>query len=377
MKAKNNLIGIIVLILLCISLLILGVRAFSSYRDYKVEINTTPTPLVRRSSVDLVEKPTPDPNSTPEPTPILIKNGSTGEDVRKIQERLQILGYLSGSIDGQFGNATKEAVIWFQSQHNLDVDGIIGTLSYNLLFSDTAEQAKTTASPTPVFTPMPSNTPSPTPTPTQKTKNEDFLVLVNKSVTLDDTYQPKNLVLITDTLTHNFIKVKYKDSTANATAIKALDEMLTAAYEEGLDLWQISSAYRSIATQKKLFNSKKNEFIKEGFNDSKATSATLQTVAKPGTSEHHTGLAFDITVPGKFFKDTKQSKWLAKNCWNWGFIIRYQEGKEKITGYIAEPWHIRYVGLPHSQIMYYENLTLEEYLEKIEKSSITDKGVLL
>lgn len=376
MKPGKNTIIIVLLVLLSISLIVFLSKAFSSYTEYQAEIHTTPTPLVRRASVDLVEKPTPDSNSTPEPTPILIKNGSSGEEVKRIQEKLQSLGYLNTSIDGQFGNATKEAVIWFQTQHTLEADGIVGKLSYELLFSEKAEPAKPINTPTPRPSPSPSNTPVPT-LGSRSTETDEFLILVNKKVTLEENYEAKNLVLLKDTLRNNFIKIKYKDSTANATAIAALDTMLEAAYAEGLDVWQISSAYRSIATQRKLFNNKKNEFIREGFSDSKASSAALQTVAKPGTSEHHTGLAFDITVPGKFFKDTQQSKWLAQNCWDFGFIIRYQEGKEKITGYIAEPWHIRYVGLPHSKIMFQEDLTLEEYLERIDKSSHLNKGVLL
>ena len=71
-------------------------------------------------------------------------------------------------------------------------------------------------------------------------------------------------------------------------------------------------------------------------------------MADPGSSEHHTGLAFDITVAGTIFKGTEQQIWLHEHCWDYGFIIRYQEDKEKITGFLAECWHIRYVGLPHS-----------------------------
>ena len=93
-----------------------------------------------------------------------------------------------------------------------------------------------------------------------------------------------------------------------------------------------------------------------------AVSATRQTVADPGTSEHHTGLAFDITVPGTIFKGTPEQKWLHKHCWEYGFVIRYQEDKEKITGYLAEVWHVRYVGLPHSIDMRNRNLCLEEYV---------------
>jgi LAS superfamily LD-carboxypeptidase LdcB len=107
-------------------------------------------------------------------------------------------------------------------------------------------------------------------------------------------------------------------------------------------------------------------YVADGKKRADAISATKLTVADPGASEHHTGLAFDITVPGTTFKGTDQEKWLAANCWEYGFIIRYQEDKQKITGYIAESWHIRYVGLPHSTVIRDHNWCLEEYLEQLK-----------
>lgn len=142
-------------------------------------------------------------------------------------------------------------------------------------------------------------------------------------------------------------------------------EMFKAAAEDGVTRWQISAGYRSYRYQQKLFDQQVQAYMDEGFSKANATSATRQTVADAGTSEHHTGLAFDITVPGTTFKGTDEQIWLHKHCWDYGFIIRYQKDKEKITGYIAECWHIRYVGLPHSQNMYDRNLCLEEYLEEL------------
>ncbi|MEG2252705.1 MAG: M15 family metallopeptidase, partial [Clostridia bacterium] len=148
-------------------------------------------------------------------------------------------------------------------------------------------------------------------------------------------------------------------------AVAALQTMLEAAKEDGVTDWQISAGYRSYSYQQQLFNSKKKEFQKQGMDQEKATSATRQTVADPGTSEHHTGLAFDITVAGTTFKGTKQQIWLAKKCWDYGFVIRYQEEKEAITGFLAECWHIRYVGVQHSVKMRDQNLCLEEYLGEV------------
>ena len=146
------------------------------------------------------------------------------------------------------------------------------------------------------------------------------------------------------------------------TAAQALAAMFEAAKQDGVTGWQISAAYRSYKYQQTLFDRKVKEYMDQGFSKSNATSAARQTVADPGTSEHHTGLAFDITVAGTSFKGTQQQKWLHKHCWDYGFIVRYQEDKEKITGYIAECWHIRYVGLPHSLTMLDKNQCLEEYL---------------
>ncbi len=95
-------------------------------------------------------------------------------------------------------------------------------------------------------------------------------------------------------------------------------------------------------------------------------------MAEPGYSEHHLGLAIDINVPGaSTFKGTKQCTWLHEHCWEYGFIIRYQEDKEKITGYTAEAWHIRYVGVEHSLLIRDLGLCLEEYLDGIDAGTIT------
>ena len=100
-----------------------------------------------------------------------------------------------------------------------------------------------------------------------------------------------------------------------------------------------------------------------GLSRSRAISATKKTVADPGSSEHHLGTAFDITIPGTSFGSTKQAKWLAEHCWEYGFILRYTEEKQNITGFLAEPWHFRFVGTEHSLIMRDEHLCLEEYLD--------------
>ncbi|WP_432409628.1 M15 family metallopeptidase [Wukongibacter sp. M2B1] len=96
-----------------------------------------------------------------------------------------------------------------------------------------------------------------------------------------------------------------------------------------------------------------------------------QTSAKPGESEHQTGLAMDVSSPSvnfqltQYYSQTREGKWLVENAPKHGFIIRYPAGKEYITGYNYEPWHIRYVGKNAAEFIMNENITLEEYLGKV------------
>ncbi|NMD37125.1 MAG: hypothetical protein GYA87_00395 [Christensenellaceae bacterium] len=353
-KSKTNILLIIIIVFIVVLLIAWGFllnSAIGLFSIAKIEYENTPTPLPTINNVMQKVAETDINAPPPSPTPLLLKNGSKGEEVENIQKQLSVLGYYSDKIDGQFGNGTKNAVVWFQNQHGLDADGLVGPSTYNLLFSNEAQQAEATAEPT--------ASPSPVPT---TVVNTNYLILVNKSNKLDKNSPKPNLIILNNLVDKNKIKVKYSNTEADPEAAKALVQMIDAAHNDGLNVWQVSSAYRSIKDQQTLFDRQKNKYLKEGFSEKNATSATLKTVALPGTSEHHTGLAFDITVPDKFFKDTKQSLWLAANCWDYGFIMRYEEDKEKITGFIAEPWHIRYVGIEHSIVMRDQGLCLEEYL---------------
>jgi LAS superfamily LD-carboxypeptidase LdcB len=90
--------------------------------------------------------------------------------------------------------------------------------------------------------------------------------------------------------------------------------------------------------------------------------ATDTFSARPGHSEHQTGMAMDIIEASSAFEGTPAAIWLAENCYKYGFIIRYPKGKENITGYKYEPWHIRYLGKDTAWAVYNSGLTLEEYL---------------
>ena len=139
-------------------------------------------------------------------------------------------------------------------------------------------------------------------------------------------------------------------------AAKALERLVNAAKDENITLIG-SSGYRSYQTQVEVYNS----YCKK-----KGKSYTLQYVASPGSSEHQTGLAIDITNSSRYFdKNSKEAKWLADNAYKYGFILRYLEGKTDITGYNYEPWHIRYVGKKVAKEIYNNSETLEEYLERL------------
>ena len=141
-------------------------------------------------------------------------------------------------------------------------------------------------------------------------------------------------------------------------AIDAAKRMMKSAEEDGVVI-KIRSGYRSYSIQSTLYNNYVRRDGKE---------AADKYSAVPGYSEHQTGLAFDFTTSdtitsiGDWFTDTIQAKWLYENAYKYGFIIRYPEGKEDITGYQYESWHYRYIGEEHSRHFAMNNLTLEEYL---------------
>ncbi len=133
----------------------------------------------------------------------------------------------------------------------------------------------------------------------------------------------------------------------------AFNEMQDAAILDGIKLW-IQSGFRSYATQEKLFNS----YVKK---DGVAKAETYS--ARPGNSEHQSGLAFDVNIINDNFIGTPEAIWLEKNCYKYGFILRYPQGKTNETGYKYEPWHFRYVGKELAEKLYNNGswLTMEDY----------------
>ena len=132
----------------------------------------------------------------------------------------------------------------------------------------------------------------------------------------------------------------------------ALDELCAAAFAEGIYLWPIST-YRSYDYQEGLYN----RYVER---DGKAEADRYS--ARPGHSEHQTGLAVDLNSLEYAFADTPEGKWLAAHCHEYGFILRYPQDKEEITGYRYEPWHVRYLGKEAAAAVAASGLCLEEYL---------------
>ena len=144
----------------------------------------------------------------------------------------------------------------------------------------------------------------------------------------------------------------YGNGLTSATQ-SAFGKMNADAKSLGLSLW-IASGYRSYWTQNTLYN---NYVASDGKEEADTYSA------RPGYSEHQTGLAFDLNSVEDSFANTDEGKWVKDNCYRYGLIIRYPKGKESITGYIYEPWHLRYVGVDLATKLYNDGdwITLEEY----------------
>ena len=182
----------------------------------------------------------------------------------------------------------------------------------------------------------------------------DYLILVNRSNLLPKDYVPEDLIDASSSYKKG-IKVVSK-------VLEMFNLMKEEALKHNYHI-DIMSAYRSYKYQNKIYQ---KLIAEKGFN------YAFRHIAPPGASEHQTGLAIDICV----YRDNKcyiekdiaeydEIKWLHKNIYRYGFILRYPEGKEAITGYDYEPWHIRYIG-DKARYLYTHNLTLEEYKKLVK-----------
>lgn len=175
------------------------------------------------------------------------------------------------------------------------------------------------------------------------------LVLVNREVALQA--DPVNLVEIPADLSSNVqIHDRYLIQQQMLTPLQQLFE---TAHNDGVDFFILNSAYRSGKLQQQLF-------------DEHGASLALPS----GHSEHQTGLSIDIGSVHGTMDHANEGRWLETNAAQYGFILRYPADKVDVTGIDYEPWHFRYVGLPHSVIMEENNMVLEEYLAFLKKKKI-------
>ncbi|KMY54534.1 peptidase M15 [Bacillus sp. FJAT-27231] len=194
------------------------------------------------------------------------------------------------------------------------------------------------------------------------TNPENIMVLVNKQFSLPGDYTPPDLVR--PKVAFSFGEQDIEKSHMRKEAAEALEKMFAGAKQEQVQLFAVSG-YRSYKRQVEIMN---NQIASAGSFEKAA-----QAVAPPGQSEHQTGLTMDISAESvnfdllQSFETTKEGQWLANNAHKYGFILRYPKGKEKVTEYMYEPWHFRYVGVKAAEEIFRHGWTLEEYFNNVEK----------
>jgi D-alanyl-D-alanine carboxypeptidase len=196
--------------------------------------------------------------------------------------------------------------------------------------------------------------------------NQGDLFLINQSYPVSRDYKASEMVN-TAAYTSKYLRVSDNDMYVDEVVFDPLKSLLNDIYNNGATKLVLLSTYRSYETQNKLFQGRVNA-MKSSLGLENALKKVANSTALPGSSEHQTGLAIDFsTNPGlsQFFSNTKEGQWLNTNSWKYGFVVRYASDKMNITGIISEPWHLRYVGVPHAAIIYKSGLCLEEYLDYI------------
>lgn len=186
---------------------------------------------------------------------------------------------------------------------------------------------------------------------------DGLLLLVNPWTPLPEDFVPGELVPVQN------------DQAVDARAYPDLQDMLQDMSQAGLSPL-ICSSYRSQERQQELYDNKVQRVMAEGVSREAAQAEAARWVARPGTSEHQTGLAVDIvSLSNQMLDETQEStpefQWLAENAWKYGFILRYPNDKSEKTGIAYEPWHFRFVGKEAAEEMHDLGLCLEEYLESL------------
>lgn len=187
-------------------------------------------------------------------------------------------------------------------------------------------------------------------------KDDPNLMLVNKDNPLDEDYAPEELVYISEEMRASDRAPQYQRMQPEAA--EAFEALVNGAADDGLTI-KVTTAYRPYSYQEELYYY---------YLAVKGEEWTEQYSAPPGASEHQSGLAADVSCPSMnyaldvSFGVTEESEWLENHAHEYGYILRYQEGKEDITGYSYEPWHIRYVGKDAAAEIHSTGVTLEEFL---------------
>ena len=178
---------------------------------------------------------------------------------------------------------------------------------------------------------------------------KDKLMLVNKYYYLDSNYKVDDLVKV-DNMYANL-----NSNSLNKEAYEAIKKLIIDADKLGYNI-RINYSYRDYETQEGIYN---------GYKESKGVEYADSYAARAGFSEHQTGYSVDVGVQSKYsngsFKSSKEYTWMKDNSYKYGYILRYPEGKENITGYSFEPWHYRYVGQEAAKYIYEHNITFDEY----------------
>ncbi|RDW21279.1 carboxypeptidase [Oceanobacillus chungangensis] len=279
-----------------------------------------------------------------------------GDQVELLQESLNELGY-DITVSGTFDEATTWAVTDFQLQHeNLMALGIYNEETEQVLADSLANGEKIEAGAGLPLVAEPAATNAGTPV---IANPYDQLALINKEHALPAEYNPEDLVVpnVRFPFTEELPKKQMRE-----IAALALEELFQAADEDGLELFA-QSGYRSYDTQVSLF---------ANYVSANGEEAANKFSALPGESEHQSGLAMDVTsvdvsyLLDTDFGDTEEGKWVKEHAAEFGFIIRYPKGKEEITQYQFEPWHLRYVGEKAAKEIMDQGITLEEYFNENE-----------
>jgi D-alanyl-D-alanine carboxypeptidase len=200
-----------------------------------------------------------------------------------------------------------------------------------------------------------------------KFESSDLLMLVSRGHKVAADYKPEKLSDIAKAARSSKAEMPLRPEAAEAYL-----EMCEAMEEEGVPVPYAVSGYRTYDYQSNLYKNKTKSYTEKGLSEDEAKKKAATIVAPPGSSEHQTGLALDLSIDGSLEEDfalTEAGSWLAENSWRFGFVLRYPEDKSDITGIIFEPWHFRYVGAAHAAMMKESGLCLEEYITALSSDA--------